>query len=94
MYYVVVVGKMSAKWSCEHHVSYTEQSVANVFFSTINNKWIFESDCEKRAKKTSEDKINQFHEKKFRQKKHYICKNPFFAISKMAKNQFLNWKKV
>ena len=27
--------------------------------------------------------INQFHEKKL-----------FFAISKMAKNQFLNWEKV
>jgi hypothetical protein len=27
---------------------------------------------------------------------HEICfdQNPFFAISKMAKNQFLNWEKV
>ena len=26
--------------------------------------------------------------------KKFFDKNPFFAISKMAKNQFLNWEKV
>ena len=36
------------------------------------------------VKKTRE--INQFHEILF-------CPNPIFAISKMAKNQFLNWGK-
>ena len=39
------------------------------------------------AKKTRKIKINQFHEIFFDQ-------IPFFAISKMAKNQFLNWEKV
>ena len=38
------------------------------------------------AKKTCEKK-NQFHEIFFDQ-------IPFFAISKMAKNQFLNWEEV
>ena len=33
-------------------------------------------------------KKNLFHEKTF------FYQNPFFANSKMAKNQFLNWKKV
>ena len=36
--------------------------------------------------KNSWNQINQFHEKKFSTKIH------FFAISKMAKNQFLNWE--
>ena len=31
---------------------------------------------------------NQFHEKNF------FDQIPFFAISKMAKNQFLDWEKV
>ena len=37
--------------------------------------------------KNSWNQINQFHKK-------FLDKNPFFAISKMAKNQFLNWEKV
>ena len=40
-----------------------------------------------RAKKNSWNQINQFHEIIFGQ-------IPFYAISKMAKNQFLNWEKV
>ena len=40
------------------------------------------------AKKNSWNQINQFHEKTF------FDQIPFFAISKMAKNQFLNWEKV
>ena len=39
------------------------------------------------GQKILSNKINQFHEKFFDQ-------IPFFAISKMAKNQFLNWEKV
>ena len=34
------------------------------------------------------NQINQFYEKKF------FDQNPFFAISKMPKNQFFNWEKV
>ena len=41
-----------------------------------------------RQKKNSWNQINQFHKKKF------LDQIPFFAISKMAKNQFLNWEKV
>ena len=33
------------------------------------------------------NQINQFHEKFFGQ-------IPFFSISKLSKNQFLNWEKV
>ena len=39
------------------------------------------------GQKNSWNPINQFHEKNFDQ-------HPFFAISKMAKNQFLNLEKV
>ena len=38
-------------------------------------------------KQKSWKQINQFHE-------NFVDQNPFFAISKMAKNQFLNWEKV
>ena len=38
--------------------------------------------------KNSWNQINQFHEKNF------FDQNPFFAILKMAKNQFLNCEKV
>ena len=27
-------------------------------------------------------------------KKNFFEQNPFFAVSKMAKNQFLNWEKL
>ena len=37
--------------------------------------------------KNSWNQINQFHEK-------FLGKISFFAISKMTKNQFLNWEKV
>ena len=50
MYYVVVVGKMSAKWSCEHHVSYTERSVLQMFFLKpllLQQVDLLESDFEK-----------------------------------------------
>ena len=40
----------------------------------------------------------QFHEKKIEMIliviKNCFDQNPFFAISKMAKNQFLNWENV
>ena len=39
------------------------------------------------GKKNLLNQINQFHEI-------FIDQNPFLAISKMAKNQFLNWEKV
>ena len=39
------------------------------------------------AKKNLRNQINQFHE-------YFFGQIPFFAISKVAKNQFLNWKKV
>ena len=39
------------------------------------------------GQKNSWNKINQFHEKK-------IAQITVFAISNMAKNQFLNWEKV
>ena len=38
------------------------------------------------AKQATSNQIYQFHEKIFGQ-------IPFFAISKMAKNQFINWGK-
>ena len=40
------------------------------------------------GQKNSWNQINQFHEKNF------FDQIPFFAISKMAKNQFLNWEEV
>ena len=40
------------------------------------------------GQKNSWNQINQIHEKIF------FDQIPFFAISKMAKNQFLNWEKV
>ena len=39
------------------------------------------------GQKNSWNQINQFHE-------FFFDQIPFFAISKMAKNQFLNWEKV
>ena len=41
-----------------------------------------QENLEKSRQKNSWNQINQFHEKKF------------FTISKMAKDQFLNWEKV
>ena len=37
------------------------------------------------AQKNTWNQINQFHE-------FFFVQIPFFAISKMAKNQFLNWQ--
>ena len=57
--------------------------------SNLSIPWIsiwYISYAKARGKKNSYNQINQFHE---------ICFDqiPFFAMSKMAKNQFLNWKK-
>ena len=41
----------------------------------------------KSCQKNSRNQINQFHE-------FFLDQIPFFAIPKMAKNQFLNWEKV
>ena len=61
----------------------------NITFKNIFSMLLFAGHIgpESPAQKNSWNQINQFHEIIFDQ-------IPFFAISKMAKNQFLNWEKV
>ena len=81
-------------WFCQKAEPWISQQIkVNLSFLRVTNLLsIFMAHSEpenlkKSREKNSWNQINQYYEIFFNQ-------IPFFAFSKMAKNQFLNWKKV
>ena len=58
-----------------------------ITIALIGTQWTRKLKKSRPKKKLVKKKINQFHEI-------FLDQIPFFAISKIAENQFLNWEKV
>ena len=59
---------------------------------TVSQKWLDGSRWARKFKKSRPKKLVKSNKSISRKK--FFDQNPFFAFSKMVKNQFLNWEKI